>query len=55
MEQVQMLEEHIKEIELGGGQTMDKVLSHRASVVIEDVGDQQTMEENMKKSNVTEL
>ncbi|KAI8377115.1 hypothetical protein EDC96DRAFT_435613 [Choanephora cucurbitarum] len=33
MEQVQLLEEHIKELELGGGQTMDKVVSHRASVM----------------------
>lgn len=56
MEQVQMLEEHIKELEFGGGQTLDKVVSHRASVVIEDEQeDKQTMEENMKKSNVTEL
>ena len=58
MEQVQLLEEHIKELELGGGQTMDKVVSHRASVVIdEDVWheDGNTMEENMKKANVTEL
>lgn len=60
MEQVQLLEEHIKEMELvGGGTTLDKVVSHRASVVIEDglleeeVGN--TMEENMKKANVTEL
>ncbi|KAI8359944.1 hypothetical protein BD560DRAFT_334725 [Blakeslea trispora] len=35
MEQVQLLEEHIKELELGGGQTMDKVVSHRASVIKE--------------------
>ncbi|KAI9248467.1 hypothetical protein EDC94DRAFT_637357 [Helicostylum pulchrum] len=60
MEQVQLLEEHIKEMELGGGTTLDKVVSHRASVVIEDgilleeMGNN-TMEENMKKANVTEL
>ncbi|KAI8993526.1 hypothetical protein BDB01DRAFT_703015, partial [Pilobolus umbonatus] len=36
IEQVQLLEEHIKELELGGGSTLDKVVSHRASVVIED-------------------
>lgn len=58
VEQVQLLEEHIKELELGGGTTLDKVLSHRASVVIdegllEEVGN--SMEENMKKANVTEL
>ncbi|KAI8371401.1 uncharacterized protein BYT42DRAFT_66565 [Radiomyces spectabilis] len=57
MEQIQQLEEHLKEIELGGGATLDKVLSHRASVVIdEDMDvDANNMEENMKKSNVTEL
>lgn len=58
-EQIQLLEEHIKELELaGGGQTMDKVIvSHnRASMLIEEEdGFQNTMEENMKKSNVTEL
>lgn len=58
MEQVQLLEEHIKELEFGGSQTLDKVVSHRASVVIDDEAlqdDQSTMEENMKKANVTEL
>lgn len=58
LEQVQLLEEHIKELELGGGTTLDKVVSHRASVVIEDgILDEManTMEENMKKANVTEL
>ncbi|EPB89174.1 hypothetical protein HMPREF1544_04041 [Mucor circinelloides 1006PhL] len=57
-EQVQLLEEHIKELEFGGGQTLDKVVSHRASVVIDDEGlqgDPSTMEENMKKANLTEL
>jgi uncharacterized protein (DUF3084 family) len=56
-EQVQLLEEHIKELEyVGGGQTLDKVVSHRASVIIdEDDLHENTMEENMKKANVTEL
>ncbi|KAI8881855.1 hypothetical protein K501DRAFT_295580 [Backusella circina FSU 941] len=57
VEQVQLLEEHLKELELGGGTTLDKVVSHRASVVIdeEDLDVQGNMEENMKKANVTEL
>jgi chromosome segregation ATPase len=57
VEQVQVLEEHLKELELGGGTTLDKVVSHRASVVIdeEDLDVQGNMEENMKKANVTEL
>jgi chromosome segregation ATPase len=72
-EQVQMLEDHVKELELvGDGTTLDKVVSHQGSVNIgeDDDGDgslaqrtgesmdldiQNDMEENLKKSNVTEL
>ncbi|KAG0182026.1 hypothetical protein DFQ29_006144 [Apophysomyces sp. BC1021] len=57
VEQVQLLEEHIKELELGGGTAMDKIVSHRASVVIEEgiEVNGNTVEENLKKSNVTEF
>jgi hypothetical protein len=57
MEQVQLLEEHIKEIELGGGNILDKALvSHRASVEEEELEEEEsTMEENVKKANLTEL
>ncbi|KAF7728213.1 hypothetical protein EC973_006494 [Apophysomyces ossiformis] len=57
VEQVQLLEEHIKELELGGGTSMDKIVSHRASVVIEEGIEinGNSVEENLKKSNVTEL
>ncbi|KAG1048525.1 hypothetical protein G6F43_009086 [Rhizopus delemar] len=57
MEQVQLLEEQIKEIELGGGNMLDKALvSHRASVEEEELEEEEsTMEENVKKANLTEL
>ncbi|KAI8343318.1 HOOK protein-domain-containing protein [Chlamydoabsidia padenii] len=70
-EQVQLLEDHVKELELvGDGTTLDKVVSHQGSVNIgedddgnidQHTGDamdldiQNDMEENLKKSNVTEL
>ncbi|CEJ03848.1 hypothetical protein RMCBS344292_17823 [Rhizopus microsporus] len=47
MEQVQLLEEHIKELELGGGTTLDgAIVSHRASIEegLDEEGN--TMEEN---------
>ncbi|RCH81335.1 hypothetical protein CU097_002063, partial [Rhizopus azygosporus] len=56
MEQVQLLEEHIKELELGGGTTLDgAIVSHRASIEegLDEEGN--TMEENVKKANLTEL
>lgn len=56
MEQVQLLEEHIKELELGGGATLDgTIVSHRASIEegLDEEGN--TMEENVKKANLTEL
>lgn len=34
---------------------MDAIVVHRASVAIEDEDENDNMEENMKKSNVTEL
>lgn len=57
MEQVQLLEEHIKELELRGGVTLDKAMvSHRASVEEGELDDEgSTMEENVKKANLTEL
>ncbi|ORY93214.1 hook-related protein family [Syncephalastrum racemosum] len=36
MEQVQLLEEQIREMELGGGTTLDEAIDRRASVVIDD-------------------
>ncbi|KAI9317578.1 HOOK protein-domain-containing protein [Dichotomocladium elegans] len=54
MEQVQFLEEQIKELELSGGTSIEKAINHRASVVIDEDIDAD-MEENMKKANVTEL
>ncbi|CAO3636083.1 unnamed protein product [Cunninghamella echinulata] len=73
-EQVQMLEDHIKELELvGAGTTLDEVVSHRGSVdldaeedddvVMNDpdnneaskIDSRNNLEENLKKSNMTEL
>ncbi|RCI02545.1 hypothetical protein CU098_008061 [Rhizopus stolonifer] len=57
MEQVQLLEEHIKELELGGGSLLDKATSsQRTSVEEVDLNEEgNTMEENVKKANLTEL
>lgn len=58
MEQVQLLEEQIREMELGGGTTLDEAIDRRASVVIDediDPDSANAVEENMKKANVTEM
>lgn len=54
VEHVQLLEEQIKELELGGGTPIEKAINHRASVVIDETIETD-MEENMKKANITEL
>lgn len=54
VEHVQLLEEQIRELELGGGTPIEKAINHRASVVIDETIETD-MEENMKKANITEL
>ncbi|KAJ8660023.1 hypothetical protein O0I10_004250 [Lichtheimia ornata] len=59
VEQVQLLEEQIKEMELGGGTMMEKAINNSDPSIHlgedEDMDDANNMEENMKKANVTEL